>query len=252
MISRTFHLGVAFLAIFLVGCGSTITTRIQSEPAQPVPDGMLDRAQINRGARAIERSTGINPRESNAAVRELVRRAGRNTRRLTEAAQVALQRAQALPASKGRERAGFAFAACEIAFRSLRESGLPASRWLTSEATQKSLAAYSRYKAGYFDELIPADYVNITGFKKRTRVNGLGVPLVGVRKHTEAREAELSFQPPNRGVFVALGCFAEFEPRSVGGASMSIALYDLDRTSAVRIGGNSIPLAGDFTAFGGY
>ena len=288
MISRTFHLGVAFLAIFLAGCGSTITTRIQSKPAQPVNDGMLDRAQINRGARAIERSTGINPRKSDAAVRELVRRAGTNTRRLTEAAQVALQRAHAFPMSKGQERAGFAFAACEIAFRSLRESGLPASRWLTSEATQNPLAVYntalavfvyeyskrlaaspamlsvqtplgarivaagfatdSPYKAGYFDELIPADYVNITGFKKRTRVNGLGVPLVGVRKRTEAREVELSFQPPKRGVSVALGCFAEFEPRRVGGAAMSISLYDLDRTSAVRIGGSSIPLAGDFTA----
>ena len=102
MISRKFHLGVAFLAIFLAGCGSTITTRIQSRPAQPVPAGMLDRAQINRGVRAIERSTGINPRESDAAVRELVRRAGTNTRRLAEAARAALQRAQALPASKAR------------------------------------------------------------------------------------------------------------------------------------------------------
>ena len=288
MISRKFHLCVAFLAIFLAGCGSTITTRIQSKPAPPVPAGMLDSAQINRGVRAIERSAGINPRESDAAVRELVRRAGTNTRRLTEAAQVALQRAQAFPMSKGQERAGFAFAACEIAFRSLRESGLPASRWLTSEATQKPLAAYntalamfvyenskelaagparlavqtplgpriaivrfpatSRFKAGYFDELIPADYVSITGFKKRTRVNGLGVPLVGVRQRTEARQAELVFQPPNRGVFVALGCMAEFETRRAGRPSMKIALYDLDRTSTVRIGGKTIPLAGDFTA----
>jgi hypothetical protein len=119
---------------------------------------------------------------------------------------------------------------------------------LGSRIVATGFATDSRYKAGYFDELIPADYVNITGFKKRTRVNGLGVPLVGVRKHTEAREVELSFQPPNRGVFVALGCFAEFEPRRVGGPSMSITLYDLDRTSTVRIGGSSIPLAGDFTA----
>ena len=249
---------------------------------------MLDRAQINRGVRAIERSTGINPRESDAMVRELVRRAGTDTQRLAEAAQVALQRAEALPAFKGKERAGFALAACEIAYRSLRESGLPASSWLTSDATQKPLAAYntalamfifeysetlaggsatlsvqtplglrvvaarlatdSRYKTGYFDELIPADYVRITGFNKRTRADGLGVPLVGVRDHTKARKAELSFQPPNRGVFVALGCFADFEPGRKGGPPMHITLYDLDRTSTVRIGGNSIPLAGDFTA----
>jgi pimeloyl-ACP methyl ester carboxylesterase len=68
------------------------------------------------------------------------------------------------------------------------------------------------------------------------------------RKRTEAREAELSFQPPNRGVFAALGCFAEFEPRRKGGPSMNITLYDLDRTATVRIGGKSILLAGDFTA----
>ena len=54
-------------------------------------------------------------------------------------------------------------------------------------------------KAGYFDELIPADYVSITGFKKRTRVNGLGVPLVGVRERTEARKAELSFPAAQSG-----------------------------------------------------
>jgi pimeloyl-ACP methyl ester carboxylesterase len=288
MISRRFHLGIAFLAILLAGCGSTITTRIQSRPAPPVPAGMLDRAQINRGVRAIERGTGINPRESDSAVRELVRRAGTDPQRLAEAAQVALQRAEGLPAAKGQERAGFALAACEIAYRSLRESGLPASRWLASEAMQKPLAVYntalavfifeysetlaggpaalsvqtplgprivaarlaadSRYKAGYFDELIPADYVKITGFNKRTRVNGLGVPLVGVRERTEARKAELSFQPPNRGVFVALGCFAEFEPRGENGPPMQITLFDLDRTTTVRVGGKSIPLAGDFTA----
>ncbi len=281
-------MGVAFLAIFLAGCGSTITTRIQSRPAPPVPAGMLDRAQINRSVRAIERSTGIDPKEPGAAVRELVRQAGTNPRRLTEAAQVALQRAQALPVSKSQERAGFALAACEIAFRSLRESGLPATRWLTSEATQMPLAAYntalamfvyenseklaagpemlavqtplgprivsarfaagSRFKAGYFDRLIPADYVSITGFKKRTRVDGLGVPLVGVRERTEARQAELVFQPPNRGVVVALGCLAQFETRHAGRPSMEIVLFDLDRTSTVKIGGKIIPLAGDFTA----
>jgi hypothetical protein len=181
---------------------------------------MLDRAQINRGVRAIERGTGIDPREADAVVRELVRRAGTDTQRLAEAAQVTLHRAEGFPASKGQERAGFALAACEIAYRSLKESGLPASCWLTSEATRRPLAAYntalamfifecsetlagasvtlsvqtplgprivaarfaadSRYKAGYFDELIPADYIRITGFNKRTRVNGLGVPLVGV------------------------------------------------------------------------
>ena len=192
-----------------------------------------------------------------------------------------------MQASRGDERGGIALAACEIAYQSLRESGLPASSWLTSEETRKAIAIYntalamfvfeyskklaggtatlsvqtplgprivaaryasdSRYTAGYFEELIPSDYVWLTGFRRRTRVDGLGVPLVGVREHTEARKAELRFQPPNRDVFVALGCFAEFEPRR-DGSRMDITLFDLDRTSTVQIGREFIPLAADFTA----
>ena len=283
------HLVIACLAVFLAGCGSTITTRIQSQPAPPVPAGMLNRAQINRNVGTIKRESGlqIKPGKSYAAVRQLVLRVQANPQRLAEAAQVALKQAQALQASRGDERGAIALAACEIAYQSLRESGLPASSWLTSEETQKPIAIYntalamfvfeyskklaggtatlsvrtplgprivaaryasdSRYTAGYFEELIPSDYVWLTGFRRRTRVDGLGVPLVGVRKRTEARKAELRFQPPNRDVFVALGCFAEFEPRR-DGSRMDITLFDLDRTATVQLGKEFIPLAADFTA----
>ena len=80
--------GIAWLAIFLSGCGSTITTRIQSEPASPVPTAVLSHAQINRDVREMERAAGmrINPRESDAAVRELVRSSG------TEPLSVSLER----------------------------------------------------------------------------------------------------------------------------------------------------------------
>ena len=283
------HLVVACLAVFLAGCGATITTRVQSQPAPPVPAGMLNRAQINRNVGAIKRESGlqIKPGKSYAAVRQLVLRAQANPQRLAEAAQVILKQAQALQASRGDERGAIALAACEIAYQSLRESGLPASSWLTSEETRKAIAIYntalamfvfeyskklaggtatlsvqtplgprivaaryasdSRYTAGYFEELIPSDYVWLTGFRRRTRVDGLGVPLVGVRKRTEARKAELRFQPPNRDVFVALGCFAEFEPRR-DGSRMDLTLFDLDRTATVQIGREFIPLAADFTA----
>lgn len=283
------HLVVACLAVFLAGCGATITTRVQSQPAPPVPAGMLNRAQINRNVGAIKRESGlqIKPGKSYAAVRQLVLRAQANPQRLAEATQVILKQAQALQASRGDERGAIALAACEIAYQSLRESGLPASSWLTSEETRKAIAIYntalamfvfeyskklaggtatlsvqtplgprivaaryasdSRYTAGYFEELIPSDYVWLTGFRRRTRVDGLGVPLVGVRKRTEARKAELRFQPPNRDVFVALGCFAEFEPRR-DGSRMDLTLFDLDRTATVQIGREFIPLAADFTA----
>ena len=250
---------------------------------------MLNRAEINRNVHAIKRESGlrIKPGTSYAAVRQLVLLAQANPQRLAEAAQVALQQAQSLQASRGDERGAFALAACEIAYQSLRESGLPASSWLTSDETRKPIAIYhtalamfvfenskklaggtatlsvqtplglrtvaaryatdSRYTAGYFEELIPSDYVRLTGFRKRTRVDGLGVPLVGVRMRTEARKVELRFQPPNRDVFVALGCFAEFEPRR-DGSRMDITLFDLDRTATVQIGREFIPLAADFTA----
>ncbi|HVQ21030.1 MAG TPA: hypothetical protein VMS23_08290, partial [Terrimicrobiaceae bacterium] len=74
----------------------------------------------------------------------------------------------------------------------------------------------SRYRPGYFDDLIPADFIKIAGFKKRVRAEGLGVPLVGVRERTADRKTELLFQPPDRGTYVALGCFAEFQPNRDG------------------------------------
>ena len=282
--------GIAWLAIFLSGCGSTITTRIQSEPASPVPAAVLSHAQINRDVRGMERATGmrINPRESDAALRELVRSSGTDPERLARAAEFALERAINSPKSQRQQRAGFAFAACEIAYQSLRDSGVSASGWLTSSATRRALAIYntslaifiseysralaggnttlnvptpfgprtvaaryspqSRYRPGYFDDLIPADFIKIAGFKKRVRVEGLGVPLVGVRERAADRKTELLFQPPDRGTYVALGCFAKFQPNRDGVPRMQIAISDLDRTAKMRIAGESIPLAGDFTA----
>ena len=106
----------------------------------------------------------------------------------------------------------------------------------------------SRYRPGYFDDLIPADFIKIAGFKKRVRVEGLGVPLVGVRERAADRKTELLFQPPDRGTYVALGCFAKFQPNRDGVPRMQIDISDLDRTAKMRIAGESIPLAGDFTA----
>ena len=119
---------------------------------------------------------------------------------------------------KDRSVRGSLFAACEIAYQSLRDSGVSASGWLTRSSTRRALAIYntslaifiseysralaggnttinvptpfgprtvaaryspqSRYRPGYFDDLIPADFIKIAGFKKRVRAEGLGVPLV--------------------------------------------------------------------------
>ena len=95
--------------------------------------------------------------------------------------------------------------------------------------------------------MVPADYVKVTGFKKRVRTYGIGAPLVGIRERTEARRGELRFQPPNRG-FAPLGSFAEFDRDGNGQARVRLKLYDLDRTATARIRGKSLLLAGDFTA----
>ena len=109
-------------------------------------------------------------------------------------------------------------------------------------------AAEDRYHSRYFDLLVPADYVKVMGFKKRARTDGIGAPLVGIRERTEARRAELGFQPPKRGVFVPLGSFADFDRESNGQTQVRLKVYDLDRTATARIQGKSLLLAGDFTA----
>ena len=93
------------------------------------------------------------------AIRGLVLRAGTNSQRLAEAAAVSLDQAAALPIADGEQRAGLALTACEVAWRSLRESGVPPSSWLRSEATQKPIAIYNTALAhfvfNYSDKLAP-------------------------------------------------------------------------------------------------
>ncbi|HET9523986.1 MAG TPA: hypothetical protein VFO90_07125 [Terrimicrobiaceae bacterium] len=209
LLSRlSLHSVIACLAVFLVGCGSTITTRVQSRPALPVPIGMLNRAQINRNVDTIKRQSGlrIKPGESPAAVRQLVLLAQANPQRLTEAAQVALQQAQALPASRGDERGGFALAACEIAYQSLRESGLPASSWLTSEETREPIATYNTALAMFVFEYSKKLAVGTATLSVRTP---LGPRIVTVRYAPGSRYTagyfEALFRPTTSGLLVSGG-----------------------------------------------
>jgi hypothetical protein len=100
--------GIAWLAIFLSGCGSTITTRIQSEAASPVPAAVLSHAQINRDVREMDGAVGmrINLRQSDAALHEIVRSSGTDPERLVQAAEFALDRAINSPKSQRQQRAG--------------------------------------------------------------------------------------------------------------------------------------------------
>ena len=286
MVEHRCVLGVAWLAIFLTGCGSTITTRIQSEPYRPVPKGVLSSAEIVRDARRDRLSVGKGKPETSPG--ELKQWAGTDSRRLAQAAEIVLRLAESSAVSKRGLRGGYALAACELAYRSLLQSGVPSSRWDATPATRRSVAIYNtalaafvfehsralaagsgtltvetplgtrsvapryatedRYHSRYFDRLVPADYVKVTGFKKRARTDGIGAPLVGIRERTEARRPELAFQPPKRGVFAPLGSFADFDRESNGQTQVRLKVYDLDRTATARIQGKSLLLAGDFTA----
>ena len=219
MVEQRRVLGIAWLAIFLTGCGSTITTRIQSEPYRPVPKGVLSRAEIVRDASRDKLS--VDKGKPDASPGELVRWAGTDSRRLAQAAEIVLRLAESSAIAKRRARGGYALTACELAYRSLVQSGVPSSRWGAAPAAHRSVAIYnsalaafvfehssalaagsgtltvqtplgsrsvvphyaadSRYQAGYFDRLVPADYVKVTGFKKRPHTYGIGAPLVGIR-----------------------------------------------------------------------
>ena len=280
-------IGAAWLTMFLTGCGSTITTRIQSEPYRSAPEGVLSGAESVRAARRGEWSANAGGKPD-ASPGKLVLWAGADPNRLTEAAGIMLQLAESPAVAKSKARGGHALAACELAYRSLVRSGVPSSRWRSDSTTRKSVAIYntalaafifdhsralaagsgtltvktplgprgvepryaadSRYQSGYFDRLVPADNIKVTGFNKRIRTYGIGAPLVGIRERTKARRDELRFQTPHRGVFASLGSFAEFNRGGDGTSRVRLRLYDLDRVASARIQGKSLPLAGDFTA----
>jgi pimeloyl-ACP methyl ester carboxylesterase len=247
---RSTGLGALGLAasLLLAGCGSTIITHIASHPVRPIPQGILSRVEIREDARKATQQVSVEI--AAASPEELVRWAGTNPNRLTQAAEIVLQRAELRQTIKSGARAGYALAACELGWQSLIASGVPSPRWLTDPSTKKSTAIYNtalamfisehgkalaggletleivtplgpvtvipryasgmRFPAGYFDDVIPADNIRATGFTTRARVPGLGTPLVGVRDRTPARSDEMKFQPPGRGVYVPLAALAQF------------------------------------------
>ena len=263
----------------LTGCGSTIVTRIHSRD-------VLVRSSIGhdeREALRIEKRAGIAPgwsRDFDAAAQDLARWAGADPDRLALAAEALLD----APARGPERRAGFSLSAVELAWRSLRLSGVAPSQWLDSPATRRTVVVYNLaldrfvslnakdlaggfvdedfwtplgvikvsteflahppYRAGYFDAFIPADHVSVRGMGKRIRTDGLGVALVGARNRTPEREAEMVYQPADKGVFAPFAAVAEFDaPRRA-----RVDLIDLNRHSEISTSGGMIPLSGDFTA----
>jgi pimeloyl-ACP methyl ester carboxylesterase len=273
-------LGLCVLS--LTGCGSTIVTRIYSRD-------VLDRVRLGQSARQawrIEKRSGIappGPRSLEAAVQGLERWADGDPERLALAAEAVLDMRP-----RGSERIqGFALAGLQLACRSLRASGIPASQWPTTQATHKAISIYnaaldrlvslnaeelprgisnqafwtplgriavstryfvrSPYRAGYFDTFIAANHVSVRGMGQRSLNQGLGVALVGVRERTEAREREMYYQPTGRGVYAPFAAVARFDSGS-NDSRASIDLFDLNCYSEITVSDGRIALSGDFTA----
>ena len=217
---------VGLCVLSLTGCGSTIVTRIYSRD-------VLDRSRIGQSARQawqIEKRAGIALPGSRSLVETaqgLESWARDDSDRLALAAEALLDMRP-----RGQDtRQGFALAALQLAYRSLQTSGVPAPRWLTTQATHKTISVYnaaldrfvslsaeelargisdralwtplgriavstkyfarSPYRAGYFDSFIAADHVNARGMGQRIVNKGLGVALVGVRERTAGRDQEM-------------------------------------------------------------
>lgn len=266
------------LCLFLLGlsgCGSTITTRIESAPGHALKEDLRTVPQIDATW-------------AQAVPSDLVRWAGSDPDRLRDAARILLQRAGKQKSSSNRGRGEWALAACDLAWKSLIASPQPASHWHDHPTTRESASIYRdaltlfisenakvlasgqgtftfetpvgpiavtpqfvnspRFETGYFDTLIPAEYVETTGFNERLSIPGLGTPLVGVRERTRARAQEMQFQVPGTGVHIALGSLARFKERGPGQSTMELDFYDLDQSPSARLRGQKVPLAADFTA----
>jgi pimeloyl-ACP methyl ester carboxylesterase len=264
----------------LTGCGSTIATRIYSrDVVASVPVEKKDRS-----ARRIERKlkiTSAQPGGWGASTDALVRWAGQDSERLALAAESLLL----VRARGSQEISGFSLASMELAWRSLRSSGVSASKWLETTATRRTVAIYNTaldrfvslhgnelarggdhhfltpfggmevstefvasapYRAGYFDRFIVADHVSVRGMGNRILTSGLGVALVGSRERTPEREKEMFYQPAGRGVYAPFCAVADFDLHSARRAR--IQLIDLNRRSKIAMGGGAVSLSGDFTA----
>jgi hypothetical protein len=264
----------------LVGCGSTIVTRIHTRDV--VLSFPIDKRENQ--ARRLEKQLKISPTKPSdwgASAAALVRWAGADPERLTLAAESML-----LAHARGsQEISGFSLAAMDLSWRSLQSSGVPPSQWLEKPATRRTIAIYNAaldrfvaihgsdlatgrtgnfltplggmevstefvakapYRAGYFDTFILADHVSVRGMGKRVRRSGLGVALVGSRERTPEREKEMFYQPAGRGVYVPFAAVEEFDLEPAREAR--IRLIDLNRTSAINVAGGRVALSGDFTA----
>lgn len=254
------------------GCGTTVNTSFRKAPP-------LERTpNISFRVPGSEEVAKLSPDET---ARALVAWAGHDVARQVRASQLILQQARSRPVARTSAAAGFALTAARLAWDGLKGSGTAAVDWPTSPATQDALRAYNsavsifveltkdslvvneprvvatptgpvklaikfpqHYPLGFYDRLLLSDQINITGFRNRITVNGLGVALVGIREQKKDRAAEMALFPSS-GVASALGCVVRFD-QSAGEAQ--VMLVDSKHRDRAEVGTSKVTLSADYTA----
>lgn len=264
----------AALATLVAGCGSTIVTRETPPPAPGAPPKV---ALVTPGTSPSRASTLSGPELSRA----LVRWADTDSTRLSRAASLILQQAEARPVAGSGLEPGYALIAARLAWQSLIASGAAPADWQRTNRDalntyNRALAAFiaplstgiasgssftvetpigvqnvdvrfpdhDTYRPGYFDDLLIADRIKITGFRQRSAVGDFGVALVGERQRTDEREAELALQPPRTGVNAPLSAIARFPEND----HAIIEILDPTETITAPVAGGHAAIAADFTA----
>lgn len=258
----------------LTGCGATVNTSLR--PVLPVErTARILRLQTGDPQFAPR----LSPAEKARACETWSRG---DSLRQARASELTLALALRPPVVRTEAAPGFALMAVRLAWESLQGSGVPAARWTTDARTRSALAAYNKatgvfvkltsaslvegapaslstpdgtvplrvtfprfFPAGYYDRLVLAEQIRITGFRNRVATDGLGVALVGIRERIPGREAEMTLFP-SCGVAAALSCVIEFFPS--GKNACTIRLIDSKQTDRLRIRASTLPLSTDFTA----
>ena len=100
------------------------------------------------------------------------------------------------------------------------------------------------FAPGYFDRFEIADHFKVAGLRHQ-RVDGIGLPLVGIRDNTRREPIERWYPP--EAITRAVTAVVVAGPTINGRRQIEIRLYDRLKTETMSLGGRQEVLAADFT-----
>ena len=100
---------------------------------------------------------------------------------------------------------------------------------------------------GYFDELLPVDFFDVSGFRERYQRTGIGAPFVAYRHNATNSPIEHFFPPEGivHPLTILLKFERSFENQIVDGA---LELHDPRDVQSIKYGDYRLPLRADFTS----